>query len=155
MTMVFSASPEASRCSSTRPILSSTEADSSQVVLDVALILPAHEVVALQVGCAERVVLGLIGRVPNFELLGREPLGLDELQIAVRQIARDGHRLLRRRRAASGVVVEECFRLGDLDVVIHREMVGPRIPTAVRRFVLVHQHEGFLGVSSRLEPIER
>ena len=110
--------------------------DSSQVVLDVALILPAHEVVALQVGCAERVVLGLIGRVPNFELLGREPLGRDELQIAVRQIARDGHRLLRRRRAASGVVVEECFRLGDLDVVIHREMVGPRIPTAVRRFVL-------------------
>ena len=45
--------------------------DAAEVVLDVALILPADQVVALEGGLAKRFVLGFLGAVPR----GRLPVG--------------------------------------------------------------------------------
>ena len=48
--------------------------DAAQVVVHVALVLPAHEVLALEVGLAEGGVARLVVGVPGLALLGRQDL---------------------------------------------------------------------------------
>ena len=68
---------------------------------------------------------------------------------------RDGHRLAAGGGGAAGVVVPQRLRLGDFHVVERVKMRRAGLPVAVRRLVLEHQHERFVGRAIILQPCER
>ena len=77
-------------------------------------------------------------------LCGGEVPGCDEFQVPVSHGFFDAHVLLDGGAGAGGVVVEEVFGFGNLDVVIEGEVFGSGFPFSVGGFVLVHETEGFV-----------
>lgn len=104
---------------------------------------------------AERLVLGFVGGVPGLALLERQAAGGPEFQVAGVHRLGDGHVLLFDGGGPALVTLEQRLRLGNRAVVVHRQVLRARLPTPVRRLVLVHEQERLAGVALVLEPPER
>ena len=128
--------------------------DAAEVVLDVALVAPADEILAGEVRLAESGVLRLVGGVPDLELFGGEVARGLQLRVRFGEVVRQSHLLHPACAGASLPVVEERRRLGQVDVVEVVEVLRPRLPVAVRRLVLEHQHEGPVGVALFPQPLQ-
>ena len=127
----------------------------AQVVLRIALVLPAHEILALERDLAEGVVLGAVGTIPLCALLRSQVAWRDELEVVLGQVLGDRHLLLPGRLAAATPVVEQRRRLRDLHVVVQGEVVGTGLPVAVWRLVLEHQEERLVVLARLLQPGQR
>ena len=114
---------------------------------------------------------GKLGGHPLIERVGLDPGhggrgGIDEMQLAGRdlevvvpgKVARNLHLLHRAGHAATGVVVEQRRRLGDLDAVEQLVVARLRHPVSVRRLVVNQQRErlpALLGPRrQRVEPLD-
>ena len=130
--------------------------NAAQVILDVTLVLPAHKFFALEVGLAESLVLGAVGGVPGLALFGREiARRRDKLKVIKRHRFGDGHVLRLGWCAAALVIIKQRRRFGNGYPVVCVQVFRTRLPIAVWRLVLVHQHEGLVGRALVLEPVQR
>ena len=121
--------------------------DAGQVVVHVPLILPADQVLALEIGLLEGLDLGPVGGVPLGLLLRRQTGRRRELDVLIVHGLGDGHVLLMGRPAPAGIVVEQRRRLRDLLVVVERQVLRRRLPLAVRGLVVHHQKERLVPLS--------
>ena len=126
----------------------------AEVVFDVALVFPLHEFLAFELCRLERFILGAIGGVPGFELFGGEASGLVQLEIVGAEVLGDGHGLVSGGGFPAFVVVPEGFGFRDRFVVEPVEVFRSGLPVAMGGLVLVHQHEGLLGVATVFKPGE-
>ncbi len=128
--------------------------DAAEVVLDVALIFPINQVVALEVGITKRLVFRLICGLPGGELFVGHALGCVEFEVVIVEVFGDGHFLHARCGASAIVVIEKRVGRGDGLIVVEGEVVGAWSPGAVRCFVLEHEDEGFVFIAFVVEPIQ-
>ena len=128
-------------------------ADGGEVVVHVALVFPADEVLAGEIGGAELGVARLVVGIPHLPLLGGEAGRGDELGVAVDHGLVDRHVLIVLGGAAARVVVEEGGRLVVHAVVVGLEVAQGGLPLTVRGLVLTHEEEG-LGLVALGEPVE-
>jgi len=108
--------------------------DTTQVVLDVTLVVPAGPL-------DDGIVTHQGGRDFRLHVNGTEVID-------------DPHRRCSGRVGAGGVVVEQGVRFGDVDVAVHVRVRGVGLPRTVRRLVVDEEAER-LVVIERAEPIER
>ncbi len=128
--------------------------DATQVILDVTLVLPANQILALQVGLGQGRVLGIVGSIPKLSLLRREVAGGSQLEVTLGHGLGNRHVLLVGGQSPPLVVIEERVRFGQGDVVVFGQVFRPRLPITVRRLVLEHQHERLRLVSFVLHPVQ-
>ena len=121
--------------------------------MHVALIAPAHEILALRVGGTEFRVARFVVGIPDLALLGSHRRRRHEFHVAVGHRLLERHVLITRRDAASGIIVEERRRFGINAIVVEAEVTERRRPFAVRRLMLRHQHER-LRLVAPLQPVE-
>ena len=150
-------------------------ADAAQVVLEVALVLPAHQVVPLEPGLQHGRVLVGEGGVPGLALGRRHLLEVAEARAVVREaglgvpalerrlervvddvhVPIDLHLLEARGGGVVQVAIEEGRGLGQVLVLPQFEVTQGRHPGAVRRLVLAHQQERLVAVRVLVEPVDR
>ena len=122
--------------------------------MHVALIAPAHEVLAGKIGGAEFRVAGPVVGIPRLLLLGRNPRRQRQLRVAVGKGLRNRHVLVTHGDAPPRIIVEQRRGLGIHAVLVEAQVAQRRRPFAVRRLVLAHQHER-LRLVPVLEPLQR
>ncbi len=120
-------------------------------------------------------VLGLVGGIPCFQLLGRHALHvaprgfvltllgsllvefgreIDEEVVVQIHVPIDLQLLVAGGRGVVLPLVEERGRLGDLDVVVKAQMARGGHPIPVWRLVLNHHHEGFVRLALLCQPVD-
>ena len=102
--------------------------DDAQILLDVALVAPTDLFVLV-----EPVRHGRLEVDDGIEVHHPHSHGLDDF-------------------GAAGQVVAKCVWFGDVDVVVHREVLGARFPRSVRRLVMTEQGERL--VADAVEEVE-
>ena len=58
------------------------------------------------------------------------------------------------RSGSVGVIIEECIRFRNGNIIIHSEIVWTWLPIAMRRFMLHHHHKRLVSIAFGLQPIE-
>ena len=129
--------------------------DATKVVGDIPLVVPPREGVTRQIGLLERLVFGGVSRLPAGLLLRRHVLRRHQGEILGQHVPGDRHLLFGCSAGAAGIVVEECFRLGEGRATEEVEFLRPRLPFAMRCLVLEHEHERLGGIPLCVEPVER
>ena len=125
-----------------------------QVVVHVALIAPADEILALRIGLTVGLVTRFVIGVPDGGLLGVHLRRADQFDVLGRDGLLQGHVVLRHGLGAIGVVIEQSGRLRVDAVLVETEVLDVRLPLAVRRLVLEHKHEG-LRLVALAHPVQR
>ena len=125
-----------------------------EVVVHVALVAPADEVLALRVGLTVGRIARLVIGVPDGGLLGVELRRALQFDVLGRDGLLQSHVVLRHGLRPIGVVVEQSSRLRVDAVLVETEVLDVRLPLAVRRLVLEHEHEG-LRLVALAHPVER
>ena len=141
--------------------------DAPQVVLQIALVLPAYEVLSLRPGLAEHVVGRNIGRIPRLALGrghalvfalelrrrgGRQWRSDFEIRTGIHMPA-DFHFLFGGGGGAAGIVIEEVVGFRHCHVFEQGQITLRRHPGAVGRLVLAHEQEG-LVLPAAVEPLQ-
>ena len=122
--------------------------------MQVAVVLPAHQVLALELGLRERPRSAARNRRPRPSAARRVSSGGETSfrSLSVRVLAMVMSWLVLG-LAAAGVVVEQRRRLGIVPVVVVAQVSQGGLPVAVGRLVLAHQQERLRPVAL-LEPVE-
>ena len=129
--------------------------DAGEVVRHVALVLPAHHVVALRTLLEHARADLIVDLVPLLSLLGvHAVLAKGDHLIVEGQVHGhpQGHVLGVGRRAAALVVIKEVLRLRVMLAGVFLQVLDRGQPESMRRLVLDHQHERLFLVPSVLEP---
>ena len=129
--------------------------DRGEIVLHVALILPAHQRFPAQRDAApvqhRDDGVGL-ERAPLCQRSGGESGGWSNLEIAVGEVIGDPLRVFVNRVAARRVVVPECHRFRDALTGKVRRMFIVGLPRAMRRLVMHHEKERLVAWTVREKP---
>ena len=128
--------------------------DAPQVIVHVALVLPAHEVFALQPRGTEGGVTRFVVGIPGPAILGRQVFRRCQLEVDRGHRLGDRHVLVVFRLAAPGIIVEQRRRLGIAAIVVVAQVADRRQPLAVGGLVLAHEQKWF-GLVAVLQPVER
>ena len=124
-----------------------------EVVMHVALIAPADEVLTLRVGFLVGRIARLIISIPHGRLLGVELRRTHELHVLRSDGLLKRHVILANGLRAVREVVEERRRFRVDAILVEAEVLDIGLPLAVRRLVLTHEHER-LGLVALGNPIE-
>ena len=125
----------------------------TEVIVQVALIFPADEVFALELGSTKCRVAGLVIGVPGATLFRGQNRRRRELQIDRVHRAGNGHVLVVLSLAAAGVVVKKTGGLRVAAVGVVPQVAQRGQPLAMRRLVLAHEQER-LRLVSLAQPVE-
>ena len=121
--------------------------------MQIPVVAPADEVLALRVRFLESLVAGLVILVPLLLVGVVHPRRVDQLRIQFGERLFEGHILRFLGFPAASEIVEERIRLGVNAVFVVAEVPQRRRPLAVRSLVLTHQQERFRFVA-RLHPVD-
>ena len=124
-----------------------------EVVVHVALVAPADELLARKIGLTVGGVAGLVVGVPDGGLLGVELGRAHELHVLVGDRLLERHVVLADGLGAVGEIVEERGRLRVDAILVEAEVLDVGLPFAVRGLVLAHEHER-LGLVALADPVE-
>ena len=148
----------------------------TQVVLGVALVLPAHQGIAAELGLVKGLVPRPVGGTPVAHLprghaLQVAPGGLvkssldripfkrggqvDEVVKIKVHVPVDLEFLVARGRCVVFPLVEQGRGLGHLDIIVQVKVACRGHPVPVRGLVLYHQHEGLTGVTALFQEVHR
>ena len=125
----------------------------AQVVLDIALIVPAGALFAGQLGVLDSLVAWSEISIKGFELLGGKLAGVAEHQATGTNVVGDPHFMVGGSRAATRIIIEQRWRFGNFNVVKFPQVPQCRFPSAVRCLVLAHQEERLLVIPP-VKPLE-
>ena len=114
--------------------------------LFVEIVQDATDII-VDAGNAAQIVLYIALIFPVLLFFRRQTFGHRLLEIALGEVLGDRHSGGPGGGGAIAVIVVEGLRSGNVDILIHVRVFVVGVPGAVRRFVVIHQEEGFVFIA--------